>query len=121
MTATALKTTKDLDVEQSLREIDWDFKDAHSKRSLHSFHRYPAKFIPEIPRALIRVLPPSAGSVVFDPFCGGGTTLLEAQAAGYSSVGVDLNPIGCLLSRVKTNPLPANFLSVAQQCLTEAR
>jgi hypothetical protein len=121
MTAPALKTAKDPNIEQALRKIDWDFKDARSKRSIHSFHSYPAKFIPEIPRSLIRVLPPSPGSVVFDPFCGCGTTLVEAQAAGYSSVGVDLNPIACLLSRVKTKPLPNNFLSVAQQCLTEAR
>jgi hypothetical protein len=121
MTAVASKITKDPKIEQALREINWDFKDAHSKRSIHSFHSYPAKFIPEIPRALIRVLPPATGSVVFDPFCGCGTTLVEAQAAGYSSVGVDLNPIACLVSRVKTQLLPANFLSVAKQCLIEAK
>src|ERR1041385_4986870 len=121
MTAPALRTAKRQDIEEALRKVDWDFKDASSKRSIHSFHSYPAKFIPEIPRALIQALPCMKGSVVFDPFCGCGTTLVEAQAAGYSSVGVDLNPIGCLLSRVKTKPVPANFLSVAQQIVTDAR
>ncbi len=39
---------------------------------------------------------------VLDPFCGSGTTLAEAQRRGLTSVGVDLNPIACLISRVRT-------------------
>ena len=59
--------------------------------------------------------------MVLDPFCGCGTTLVEAQQAGYSSVGVDLNPIGCLISRVKTSPLPFGFLDAANRRLARAR
>src|ERR1039457_3262181 len=75
-----------------LSRVDWDFTDAKaSRRSIHSFHRYPTRFIPEIPRTVIRVLEPPRDSLVFDPFCGCGTTLVEAQQAGYASAGVDLN------------------------------
>ncbi len=38
-----------------------------------------------------------------DPFCGSGTTLAEARAYGLSSVGVDINPVACLISRVRTS------------------
>jgi site-specific DNA-methyltransferase (cytosine-N4-specific) len=105
-----------------LSSIRWDFNDADAGRqSIHAFHSYPAKFIPEIPRAIIRALPPSSGTVVFDPFCGCGTTLVEAQSAGHASVGVDLNPIGCLVSKVKTTPLPDNFASEVDLCISRAR
>jgi putative DNA methylase len=38
--------------------------------------------------------------VVFDPFCGGGSTLVEAQRLGLASRGSDLNPVPVLISRV---------------------
>jgi hypothetical protein len=105
----------------NLAHVQWDFADANPARSIHSFHSYPARFIPEIPRTLIQELAPPRNTLVLDPFCGCGTTLVEAQQAGYSSVGVDLNPIGCLISRVKTSPLPFGFLDAANRCLARAR
>lgn len=48
-----------------LSAIRWDFNDADAGRqSIHSFHSYPAKFIPEIPRAIIRELPPPTDTMV---------------------------------------------------------
>ncbi|MEN5081004.1 DNA methyltransferase [Bosea sp. TWI1241] len=91
-----------------LATLDWDFPGS-VPQDLHSLHPYPAKFIPEIPKALIAALAPRSGTCVFDPFCGSGTTLVEAQRAGMSAVGVDLNPIAVLLSRVKTEPLPESI------------
>jgi hypothetical protein len=105
-----------------LSRVGWNFTDANgSRRSIHAFHSYPARFIPEIPRTVIRELNPPQNALVFDPFCGCGTTLVEAQQAGYPSVGVDLNPIGCLLSRVKTTPLPPGFIGMANRCVTDAQ
>ncbi len=105
-----------------LADIRWDFANANASRnSIHSFHSYPARFIPEIPRTFIRELAPPKDTLVFDPFCGCGTTLVEAQQAGYASVGVDLNPIGCLISRVKTTFLPSSFIDTANRCVARAR
>lgn len=44
--------------------------------------------------------------VVFDPFCGGGSTLIEAQRFGLAACGSDLNPIPVLISRMLTTYLP---------------
>lgn len=44
---------------------------------------------------------------VFDPFCGGGSTLVEAQHLGLSAAGSDLNPIPVLITRVLTQYLPS--------------
>ncbi len=41
-------------------------------------------------------------SVILDPFCGVGTTNLESQILGYSSVGYDINPIALLIAKTKT-------------------
>ena len=109
------------DVGERLALVEWDFQDAASSRSIHSFHSYPAKFIPEIPRAFLNEIQPPKDALVFDPFCGCGTTLVEAQHSGYGSVGVDLNPIGCLISRIKTTPLPIGFLEAAHGCTIAAR
>lgn len=45
--------------------------------------------------------------IVFDPFCGGGSTLVEAQHLGLEAVGSDLNPIPVLITSVLTHYLPA--------------
>ena len=100
---------------------DWDFADVRVERGLHSIHPYPAKFIPQIPRRLIELLTPDSNGVVFDPFCGSGTTLLEAQAAGYAAIGVDLNPIATLIARVKTRPPTERLASVAQDIAARAK
>lgn len=92
-------------LKNALHSIDWNF--ASSKPGpLECVHPYPAKFIVDIPYSLLRLLQVPVGTYVFDPFCGSGTTLSVAQQMGYPSIGVDLNPIACLISRVKTAILP---------------
>jgi DNA modification methylase len=90
---------------RSFQTVDWDFAKAKVSTGLHAIHAYPAKFIPQIPRQLVHLYEPEPGSVLLDPFCGSGTTLVEAVSAGIDACGVDLNPIACLISRVKTTPL----------------
>lgn len=90
----------------NLAKLDWDFADANTGHLTHALHPYPAKFIPQIPRALIQELS-SVGDTVLDMFCGSGTTLLEALRLGRNAVGIDANPLAALISRVKTTPLTA--------------
>lgn len=56
---------------------------------------------------LLRAQFPDGLPVVMDPFCGGGSTLVEAQRLGLRSVGSDLNPVPALISRTLTTTLPA--------------
>ncbi|MFD6968320.1 DUF1156 domain-containing protein [Streptomyces sp. NPDC059949] len=44
---------------------------------------------------------------VLDPFCGGGSTLVEAQRLGFPTVASDLNPVPALVTRVETQLIPA--------------
>lgn len=43
---------------------------------------------------------------VFDPFCGGGSTLIEAQRLGLPTEGSDLNPVPVLITRTLTQLIP---------------
>jgi len=98
-------------VKELLGTVSWDFPSANTKLSIHSMHPYPARFIQEIPRALIELFPPPPGTSVLDPFCGSGTTLVEAQNRNIDSLGIDLHPLACLIARVKTCPLTGDLVS----------
>lgn len=86
---------------EPLAKIDWDFDGAKTSYLTHRLHPYPAKFIPQIPNALIQELS-SVGDTVGDIFCGSGTTLVEALTLKRHAVGVDANPLACLIARAKT-------------------
>ena len=96
-----------------LSEIEWDFSVANTTYLTHKLHPYPAKFIPQIPNALIQELS-SAGETVADIFCGSGTTLLEALHLKRRAIGIDASPLAVLISRAKTTPLSkADFEELA--------
>ena len=105
----------------ALTDIDWDFPERVNHSSIEGIHPYPAKFIAELPRALLDALPLPAGTAVLDPFCGGGTTLVECQRRGWPSVGIDLNPIACLMARVKTAPRPLGLKDTAASVVERAQ
>lgn len=70
----------------------------------HGIHKYPAKFIPQIPRLCIEKYS-EPGDSVLDPFMGSGTTLLEAFISGRPSYGIDIHPLARLIAKVKTTPV----------------
>ena len=106
---------------QTLAAVDWDFPERVAHSGIEGVHPYPAKFIAELPRALLESLPVAPGAAVLDPFCGGGTTLAECQRRGLPSVGIDLNPIACLMARVKTAPQPPGLKEAASAAADRAR
>jgi len=93
---------------------EWNFHDADTAEFLHSLHPYPAKFIPQIPRKAIKTWT-KPGELVCDPFCGCGTTLLEASLLGRPSVGVDNNAVAVLVSKAKTAQYTTSDLQDARQ------
>jgi hypothetical protein len=70
----------------------------------HTYYRYPARFSPRFAASVIESFT-APGDVVVDPFMGGGTTIVEAVAAGRYVLGCDLNPLAGFVTAVKTSPL----------------
>jgi len=88
------------DFSSLLADDNWSFKD--TKRSetnyiSHGYHRYPAKFIPQIVKKIILRFT-DENDIAFDPFGGCGTTLVEAKTLGRKSIGFDINPVAKLIS-----------------------
>lgn len=67
----------------------------------HKFYRYPARFSPQFVRAAIEQFT-NPGDLVFDPFMGGGTTLVEAVSLGRSAIGTDISSLAAFVSNAKT-------------------
>ena len=95
-----------------LKAIKWDFTAAKTEYLTHNLHPYPAKFIPQIPNALIQELS-SVGDTVGDIFCGSGTTLLEALMLKRHALGIDANPLAVSISKAKTTPLAESDFEAA--------
>ena len=107
-------------VSAQLANADWDFASRVAPSPIEALHPYPAKFVAELPRRLLDLLPVPRGTAVLDPFCGSGTTLVECQRRGLPAIGVDLNPIACLISRVKTAPLARGLAATAAAVVEQA-
>jgi DNA modification methylase len=82
----------------------------------HGIHKFPAKVFPELPRYLIRKYSEN-GYYVLDPMCGSGTTLLEAMLNDRIGIGIDIDPIARLISKVKTTPIDSESLEYASTVL----
>lgn len=75
-------------------------------RYTHLIHPYPAKLLAHIPAFfLANNLLSQPGDSILDPFCGSGTVLLESVIADRNGIGVDVNPLAELITRVKTTPI----------------
>lgn len=86
-------------------------------RYSHYAFRYPAKFHPPVVRALLdRHVGPN--EVLFDNFCGSGTSLIEAAVSGRRSVGLDVDPVAVLVSHAKTRRYDPSQLQRDAKILT---
>lgn len=98
------------------REINWNFDSEKTNYATHEYHPYPAKFIPQIPNNLIKLFS-KKDDVVYDPFCGSGTTVVESVINGRNAIGNDVNPLAVLISKVKSTYLPEKRVSRIKQIL----
>lgn len=104
-----------------LETDEWDFKGSDTKEYTHGYHNYPAMMIPQIARRLIKEYSPSGKvGLLFDPYMGSGTSLVEASIAGINSIGTDINPLAWLIAKVKTTSYDPNEIETAFGALQKA-
>ena len=99
MTGTQAALYADIDLELSWSESE--LPQSERTKHVHGLHPYLGKFPPQLAEALIRRHCPEGG-LVLDPFCGSGTTLVEAVGLGRDAVGCDISAFNALLSGEKT-------------------
>lgn len=93
----------------------YSIRQANPNSYTHGMFKYPCKFIPEIPRWGIRSCLKEQKGMIFDPFAGSGTTLLEANLNGLDACGAEIDDIAKLIIKVKTTPLTAGQLELAEE------
>ena len=99
------------------KDETWDFVKADTKEYTHCLHNYPAMMIPQIVRKLLNQYGKPKGWVL-DPYCGTGTSLVEASLFGMNGVGCDINPLVRLIATAKTTLISLEVLNhyVADLC-----
>jgi DNA methylase len=80
----------------------------------HDFYRYPARFSPLFVRSIIEYFT-EPGDLVFDPFMGSGTTLVEARALARHAIGTDISSLAVFIAKAKTSFLSGSDLKVVRQ------
>jgi hypothetical protein len=71
----------------------------------HGLFPYRGKFHPQMIKGLMNIMGLKRGDKVLDPMSGCGTTLIEASIIGINSIGIELSPFACLMSRAKLGGL----------------
>ncbi len=93
---------------------DWSFvgyKPSDTGKWTHSYHRYPAKFIPQLVERLIDEYIFSEEADINDPFMGCGTTIVTAISRGLKASGTDINKIAYLIAKAKSIPIEPDYLN----------
>ncbi len=100
-----------MNTEKKYLDISWDFRTANIKEYTHCYHNYPAMMIPQIANRLINLYGKKA-KTLFDPYCGTGTSLVEATLNGINAFGTDLNPMARLIAEAKTTVMELQILDL---------
>lgn len=91
-------------------------------RAIHEWYRFVLSFPPHLVREYIERFGLGHGRCILDPFCGTGTTLVEAKKLGVASVGLEVNPLAEFASRTKGDwtPDPDGLIKHATRVADEA-
>ena len=87
-----------------------EYKPSDTGKWTHCYHRYPAKFIPQLVERLFDEYISDGQARINDPFCGCGTTIVTAISRGFEASGTDINKIANLITRVKSTPIEPEYL-----------
>lgn len=95
-------------------DLNWNLsfdniREKERTKHVHRLHPYKGKFIPQLVEYFIDDHIDqfkkkgffNPGDVILDPFCGSGTTLVQANELGIHSIGIDISEFNCLVSKCK--------------------
>lgn len=95
-----LKNSKDIKAPKDNANIN---KIDAQDRAFHDWYRFVLSYPPHLVRDYIEDFGLNEESVILDPFCGTGTTLVESKLQGIRSLGTEANPFAHFATSVKTD------------------
>ena len=107
-------------------DLNWtlsfeEFKEAETTKHVHRLHPYKGKFIPQLVEYFLDEHTDNfkketyfkPGDIVLDPFCGSGTTLVQANELGINAVGIDISAFNAFISNNKVRSF--NFMHLYEE------
>jgi len=95
-------------------DLNWrlsfsEYKESETTKHVHRLHPYKGKFIPQLVEYFLDKHTDNfkntsffnAGDIILDPFCGSGTTLVQASELNLHSIGIDVSAFNAFISNVK--------------------
>lgn len=95
-------------------DLNWtlsfdNLKESDTTKHVHRLHPYKGKFIPQLVEYFLdghtdnfkKEVYFKQGDVVLDPFCGSGTTIVQANELGMHAIGLDVSAFNALICNVK--------------------
>ena len=99
---------------EKYKDISWELSfdwvsEKERTKHVHRLHPYKGKFIPQLVEYFLdehtdnlkKDVYFKKGDIVIDPFCGSGTTLVQANELGIHSIGVDISPFNAFIANTK--------------------
>lgn len=74
-----------------------------SDKEFHDWYRFVLSYPPHLVRQYLEEFNLNENDIVLDPFCGTGTTLVEAKLQNIPSIGIEANPFAHFASSVKVD------------------
>ncbi|MBM4463454.1 MAG: site-specific DNA-methyltransferase [Chloroflexi bacterium] len=103
-----------------MQRMEFNDTNANGNYATHAYFRYFGKLPPAVIRFIIRkgTEYPGPGDIV-DIMCGCGTSLVESMLLGHHSIGIDINPVATLVSKVKTTLIDEKALRDVLNLISE--
>ena len=116
-----------------MQDINWELsfaelRERDTTKHIHRLHPYKGKFIPQLVEYFLDRHTDgiktdacfSSGDIILDPFCGSGTTLIQANELGMHGIGVDVSLFNAMISNLKLAPVPLDALVLAMEEVSQA-
>ena len=98
-------------------------KRVRAKRRPAKIKKHPHELDWKLTRVMINLIGMKKGETICDPFCGTGTTLLEAESMGIHAIGLDFDEKMCEITKenLETNGYKSEVFNLNFQELTETK
>lgn len=103
------RAMQQLEKDINLRLAFDEYKESERTKHVHRLHPYKGKFIPQLVEYFLdshvdefkKEVFFQPGDIVLDPFCGSGTTLVQASELGLHALGFDISEFNTLITNTK--------------------